>query len=295
MDTIISMFEKDLQEACKDSFGVECSIQFMDVQKNNGISHRAVIIKEPGYSTFPMIYTDEMLSQIASGKKSSRETACDVIRIYQEHKDSALTGIDLCSLTKESMLSKVFCQLINADKNRSQLLGIPSKEFLDLAVVYRFPVLTNEEGIASILVNNSMLQGYDISPEELHSAAMENTCLQEFHTIPMDDVIAEFIKDDIESDNGNIMWVLTNTKRLYGAAVLLHLEHLSKLADKLKDDLYVLPSSIHEVIAVPVSILDVKELKNMVYSANTTYVAEEDALGCNVYLYSRKDNTITIA
>ena len=56
-----------------------------------------------------------------------------------------------------------------------------------------------------------------------------------------------------------------------------------------------MPSSIHEVIAVPAKIVEVCDLKNMVSEINISEVCEEDILSDNVYIYRRAEGVLSIA
>ena len=58
--------------------------------------------------------------------------------------------------------------------------------------------------------------------------------------------------------------------------------------------MYILPSSIHEVILLPSDrINDPTKLLSMVHDANTTVVSIGDVLSDSVYYYDRKTDHIT--
>lgn len=80
-----------------------------------------------------------------------------------------------------------------------------------------------------------------------------------------------------------------------GASIILYNEKLAELSAKLDDDLLIMPSSIHEVLAVPASSIDVEDLKNMVREVNDTEVSEQEILGYSVYRYNRETDTIEVA
>lgn len=81
-----------------------------------------------------------------------------------------------------------------------------------------------------------------------------------------------------------------------GAFYFMSPEVVGAIAEALEDDLYILPSSVNEVLLVRASELEdgVDELKEMVRDANETVVAEKDILSYNVYHYD-KEHGITIA
>ena len=90
--------------------------------------------------------------------------------------------------------------------------------------------------------------------------------------------------DNWEPD-GEPMTVLTTRGAVNGAGVLFCDSVLRKIWQKI-GDFYILPSSVHEVIVVPVSGgIDRVELTEMVRTINATEVAPEDRLSDQVYLY----------
>ena len=84
-----------------------------------------------------------------------------------------------------------------------------------------------------------------------------------------------------------LMYVLTNMQRNYGAAVLLYPGLLEMIGEEWKENFYILPSSIHEVLLVPESKNPgLSELKEAVFSINRTEVTKEEFLSDTVYYYN---------
>lgn len=83
-------------------------------------------------------------------------------------------------------------------------------------------------------------------------------------------VIAELLEEsmlDIPLDEGEDMaplYVVTNRAKLNGAASMVFISELRDSSDVFEQDLYILPSSIHEVLVLPVQYADIKELRWMV-------------------------------
>lgn len=94
------------------------------------------------------------------------------------------------------------------------------------------------------------------------------------------------------------MYVITNKQNLYGAVCILYPDVLKDVAQKLDSDFYVLPSSVHETIAVPAENLDINHassLKAMVREVNQSELTPEEVLSDNVYYYCRKKHTLSLA
>lgn len=283
-------------EAIKEELGSECEVQFRDVEKNNGLILKAIIIREPGKAVSPTIYIDEMLAQLTSGDIDIREAAQRIVSTYRECQGKGDFEKIVSIISRQSILKGVTYQLINAEKNEDRLAGIPHKRFLDLAVVYRVIVSEGEIGTFSFLISNGLMEHWGLDEKKLDVMAWQNTEWQGFRTVSMESILAEITGElEDETNTGCLMWVLTNTKKLNGAVVMLYPEVFKGLADEIRSDLYVLPSSIHEVIAIPDSGLEPEELKSMVCAVNSSEVSKDEFLSGNVYKYIRTENRLVIA
>ena len=69
--------------------------------------------------------------------------------------------------------------------------------------------------------------------------------------IPIHDITSggswtPFEISEVELQQGPGLYVLTNPMRSYGAAVIMDLEVLEMVGERLQNDYFVLPSSVHE-------------------------------------------------
>ena len=92
------------------------------------------------------------------------------------------------------------------------------------------------------------------------------------------------------------MHVLRVYDGIYGACAMLNKKIMSEVCDQLECDLvYILPSSVHEIIVIKAEHMDVEALKNMVCEINEVVVGAEEFLADNVYQYSRNSCELKIA
>ena len=63
-------------------------------------------------------------------------------------------------------------------------------------------------------------------------------------------------------------------------------KNLEEIRKSIGEDYYILPSSKHEVMAVPASAFDVEALHSAVGIINKNEIAPEDKLSDSIYLYS---------
>ena len=94
----------------------------------------------------------------------------------------------------------------------------------------------------------------------------------------------KMVNDMVPTDDK--LFVLTNNQKLNGAAALLDEKMMEQIAERVGNDFYILPSSVHEVLIVPKEAgMDFKDLEAMVQEVNATQVAPQDKLSDHVYQY----------
>lgn len=282
-------------EAVKEKVGTECKVQHREVKKNNGLVLQAIEIWEPGTTETVEIYIDGLLDRVESGDTGLQEAAREVIRIHKEYYSNEFTDI-VRRIDKRYVLANATYQLVNAEKNRERLSDMPYRDFLDLAVIYRVNVGENGSGTTSFAVGNAICKKYGINDAELERAARRNTERKGFRTWSFDSIIAEITGiPEVDGEGEYPMWVISNSQKINGAAVMLYEGYFDILARRIESDLYILPSSIHEVIVVPVNGMEKDEWRTMVSIVNSSEVPEHEILSENVYRYCRKENRVVIA
>ena len=207
----------------------------------------------------------------------------------------------------ESAKDNIVFQVINTLQNEDMLRDMPHREFQDLSIIYRWVVKVDENGIQSSAIRNNLAEQLGMNEEQLFKCAVENTRRIFPPTVKsMNDVIREmFISDGMpaevadmmigEMSEDKMMWVISNDRGINGAGSMLYEDNLHKLAMKLETDLYILPSSVHECIAVSTNVGDPYELAEMVSEINMGQVALEDRLSNQVYHYDKDARRLTLA
>ena len=199
---------------------------------------------------------------------------------------------------KKIAKKSLFVKLVNTERNRELVEQSISKEFLDLSAVVRVVLKMDKEGMASMALSKGDAEILGMTEEEIYAAALANT-LRLFPPKLMN--LWGYVEQNIgiglpyEEDEVTT-YILTNQKEVDGAFYLMSRELVGNIAEMLEDDLYILPSSVNEVLLVRVS--EVREgvdgLKAMVRDVNETIVAEKEILSYSVYHYD-KEHGITIA
>ena len=287
---------KKLEKAVRAAVGAEYGVDFGETRKNNGVVLKSVIICKTGKSVMQKIHINEILEMIASGRAGIDEAADMIVKVCRENEREA-ENLELITrgLSKEKILGCVTGQMVNKAANARMLLEAPHKTVLDLALVYRVMLQESEYGTSTFLVSHALCDRYGISFEELDSSASSNMDREGFVTHTMESVLEEMALLADETPVGACpMLINTNSRRLYGAAVMDYPEYFESLSEKTGGDLYILPSSIHEVIAVPEKFMEPDALREMVMEVNASELDREEFLSDNVYRYSRKTGEIMI-
>ena len=199
---------------------------------------------------------------------------------------------------KKIAKKSLFVKLVNTERNESLVEQSISKEFLDLSAVVRVVLKMDKEGMASMALSKGDAEILGMTEEEIYAAALANT-LRLFPPKLMN--LGRYVEMSIGAElplgeDEVTTYILTNQKEVDGAIYFMSPEVVGAIAEALEDDLYILPSSVKEVLLVRASELEdgVDKLKEMVRDANETVVAEKDILSYNVYHYD-KEHGITIA
>jgi hypothetical protein len=220
-------------------------------------------------------------------------------------------SFDASLVTDFSACKERICyKLVNADRNRELLADAPHIIVCDdLAVLFYILVSNDGEGTATITVRNNMTDLWGVEEDELFKIALLNTqrlfrgsvmsmasVMMDLLSDRMDDEYSSEFFDMVVSEDMVPMYVCSNSQKVNGAGVILYKDLLKQFAEKTGSDFYILPSSIHETLLVPVSDqMEVEALRSMVREVNATQVAPEEVLSDNVYIYRREDDKISLA
>lgn len=229
----------------------------------------------------------------------------DIVQKYADIIDRSTPEFDLNSLTAENARDHISFSLVNTKENEEWLKTVPHEEIGDLSAIPRWHLEDMPDGRASFVVTDQVAQNLQMTKEEVLSIARENTENENFSISSMSDTMAEIMRcqglsdDYIEEMIGPMrddekMYVISNASKVDGSAAMLSDATMQSAYERIGEDFYILPSSRHEVLAVPESAIERPEdLKEMVESVNATEVSKSDYLSDNVYHYDGKEHEIT--
>lgn len=262
----------------------------------------------------PTIYVENYYEMYKKGESLDDviRHAADTIKRGYECVPEIIKGDEI---DMERLKEGVVAILVNTVQNEDYLKEIPHREFLDLSIIYKSVVSIDKEGMGTAVITNEMASRMEMSEAQLYETAMENTPKLLPATIkPMEEIICEIIMgeamavgqemsmdgtmemlNEAKGDDELSMYVMTNREKINGAAENLFPENLDKLSAKFNSDIYIIPSSVHEIIAVSAEGKDASELQEMVNEVNMNEVSLEERLSNEVYHYDRDKKELTIA
>lgn len=281
-------------------FDSNVTITIQDIIKNNDTHLDGLTILSPEHNLSPTIYLNHYFHQYEKGR-SLADIKQDILSVYRENCPSE--RIDISFFTDyDKIKSRIIFKLINYERNKELLQTVPHYRFLDLAIVFSCLIESAPAGTATILIHEHHLSFWNITRDDLYALALLNTPkLLQYDLRNMTDVLKELFCDEgtlpFNEDSSELcpMYVLSNQQKLYGAVCILYQNLLCDFANRLECDLYILPSSVHEVLIIPAyDHASYQELTDMVQDVNASQLSREEVLSDHVYYYSRETCQITM-
>lgn len=274
--------------------------------KNNGLKRTGISVWEDGCNAAVVVYLEELYQQYLAGKP-----LLEICRIVMEINRSMERDrdMDISSFAEFSDARGRICyKLVNAGKNAALLQEVPHRHWQDLAVIYYILLSKGSENISSIMITNELMAYWHVEEDTLYEAAGENTpVLLESGIISMAGaarrrwqesqnreeqeffLIAEFLGHRLP------FYVVSNDCHVNGASVLLYDGVLEKFAGEMGGDFYILPTSIHETIWIPVlSGMKKGTLLKILHGVQEGYIVPEEFLSDNVYRYHAGEGCVRI-
>lgn len=247
----------------------------------------------------PMVRLDTLYDKYIDGY-SLWKIYCEISSACDEYDSRSSTGIVAAIEDFELVRHRICYRLMNYERNKELLETMPHMHWLDLAVVLYIPVATQDGKGLYLAVDNALVEKWGIADtESIFVEAYANTPRIFPGSIrDMEDVFKQDYDNAPETgyeDDGERMYLATNTEKFYGAAVVLYDGLLESFAQETGRNLYILPTSISEMtIVADVEGTEPEDLKNVLRNVNHETTEEKDFLSDNVYYYDRETGNISI-
>lgn len=280
------------------------TVEKKDVLKTNDECCHGIGIRRDGSIIGPVKYLDDSYDAIKKGIMTEES----VIRKIVAETISELENVPTISaddLTLFNIGNKIFPCLVKTSCNQKFLEDVVHEDFLDLSIIYKVFLNDGRFGAdkkGTISITDPFLKKLGLTAKGLHDLAFDNFKHSKRYVNTMSGTLEEIGgKDDfpemdeiIKACTGNDMFVLSNEDKLLGASVIMDTDLLSKLSnDIFGGDFFIIPSSIHEVLAISTKSWSAEEINQMINEVNANSLDADDVLSDHVYLYDSKSNTVT--
>lgn len=307
-------FQRKLIDAVASYYGDGCEVDVKIIQKLNGIQLHGLNILRKGSIVCPTIYLEDYFSRYERGTAFSTVFR-DIIGVYETHKNTEFGALEFFA-DYEKIKKHLSVKIINADYNRELLEDVPNIKINDLAVVCIVEVVNSEVDLGTVLIRNNHICMWGVKNSQLIEDAIENAQRINIpHLRKLSDIVLNMYCEDIPGENlmderhngcmltdelevcsrePNNMFVLSNKKQMFGAGTMIYPGVLDSIGKALGTDYYILPSSIHEVIILPVNVCEnTYNINSMIRSINEEMLSKEEILSDHAYLYNISNSCLT--
>lgn len=268
------------------------------ITKNNGNRLHGINVKCSGKNVSPTFYVDDLYDQYENGEISFEECFEKIVREVRKTFDN-LPDLHLEQFNDFSKVKdKILYKLINTAANEELLKDVPYETVNDLSKIF-FVNVSEKIGEMAFTIRNEHMSAWGVTKEDISSAADANmpqmggeTFMSLAHMINQ---LNEIQIVDEREDTESTTFVLSNRDKVFGAAAALYTGEIQRLAERREADIYIIPSSIHEVLLlVDSEETDAEDIKKTILDVNEAQVAPEERLSNNLYKYCRETDKIEV-
>ena len=224
-------FKQHVADHIKDHLPEEfadAKVSVNEVRKNNGMLLHGLTIQTKDSSISPTIYLESFYETYKDQGMEMEVVLEKLAQIEMEHATPDIGIVDVAKNFSDPdfIRSHVIMSLVNAEKNADLLKTVPHKMTEDLAIVYKVYLGSAGEQIGTILITDKHMKQWDITADELHECAVNNSnALMPAQVMGMGELIREMMgewAEDIMPEIGpnEMMYVITNERKTNGAATL---------------------------------------------------------------------------
>lgn len=289
-------FANEVLKLVTNELGCGYNVEVKKVLKNNNLTLTGLVINKRNNAIGITIYLESYHNDYKQGR--SMESIIEHI-LFTYTKSAASEAVNLqFTQSREEMLKRVAYRIINRVMNEELLSRCPHSVVAgDLVKLYFLHVECGDDGFGSTTITYPLMERYGLSVAELEYHSNINTPV--FFPVSfcsMGAALAELLDDCEEEIDGLGMWILTNNQKTFGASTMLYDGMLNKISNKLKGDLYIIPSSVHELIILKATEdCDKEALGAMIREVNRTQVSQEELLSDALYYFTQTTNKISVA
>lgn len=267
-NTFVEEIRNAVAEALEDRI-----VEVREVEKANGVMYTGLSIRTEGCNIAPTIYLDE--------ERSVDENVEGIVAAYKKYQPNG--ALDMKWFMDYEMVKDKLAVMLTS-KPISGLAKRKAPGFDDLYMhAYVLVDGGNVIGMGNIKVTKEHIEKWGISNARLFTDALKSAPIVSpakkrsmFETL-MDMGAPEDIVMPVENEP---ISVLSNEANVLGAAAILY--------TKVKENTYMVPSSVHEVILLDGDMIDTASINGIINEVNSTILKPEEYLSNHAYRYNGK-------
>lgn len=248
-----------------------------------GQSYTGLVVETGEGVAWPCFNMDAFYEDYLNNQKLD-EVMQEIKKTCLEKKSIGFELLDDYSKAKHNL----YVRLSGAEKVPA---NVPFRSIADMAMTCHV-MLGNagDEYLASVTVNNDLLGKWGVTKEDLFREALETSAR-------LNPPALMALSDFMELPGDTDMIILSSKTGRFGASVICYPGVLDSVATEMDGDYYLLPSSVHEMIVLPVTEDgDTSGLWAMVKDVNhSNVIRADDVLTDSVYRYYAADKQLLLA
>lgn len=247
--------------------------EITEVNKPTG-SYTGITIRKPGVPS-PVVNIDRLYIAYQEGKllmADCKERVRKILVLKGDDMDFEfnIKDIGVWNIVK----NQLYLRLVNNDAN-----GI-SREIADMFLVPYIRVVSDDS--AAVRVTKELIDLWGVSEEEVFAQAETNQ--EDIRPLKID-TLGNALGLPCPFD----VFIISTTNNVNGASAIFYEGVLEDLYDRL-GEFYIIPSSVHEMLAIAKeNVDDPEDLKMMVMTVNANDVNVEDRLTDSIYTFNIDD------
>ena len=269
----------------------QADVKVYEVNKRNGIIQDGLVVRQKGVAVSPMLYLDAY--DYSYPETALKKTARDYVDIVANGQNLIEMLVEKMK-GEENILNRVTLRAINRERNTVFLADKPYMKLQDLAF---YPVVEITNNL-SLDINYDLCSIMNLSGKEILGIAAKNLIEQKPLISSITDVLIDeniipaiLPAEELQEVFPVPMYVVTNSNKYFGAAHIMNPNVMESLQNIFQGEFYILPSSVHELIAVDPKKFDQPdaEYEKMVQEINQSEVEYGEQLSDHIYRYRSKE------